>query len=135
MYRLKELMKFLIVGSLVNIIGYLLYILITQFGISPQISMTVVYFGGTFANFYAQRRWVFSQTKSTSPVLIRYVMTYLSGYCLNWSFLEIFVTQFGYSHEIVQGVSLVAIALYIFLMLKFCVFLKNSESSSASAQL
>ena len=84
--------------------------------------MTVLYLVGTSISFIGNRKWVFSHQGNAFSATIRYIAAYASGYLLNYSALFVFVDLLGYPHAYIQAVSIVMVAAYLFVILKFFVF-------------
>ena len=55
----NQLIRYSIVGITANIFGYAVYILLTVLGISPKISISVLYSALVIIGFFANRRFTF----------------------------------------------------------------------------
>lgn len=119
---LIQLVRFGALGVLTNVLGYLLYLGITYVGVGPKVAMTVLYCVGVCINFIGSRNWVFRSDAKTLGTSIRYVAAYAVGYVVNYGILVVFVDRLGYPHAYVQAASIVVVACYLFVVLKFLVF-------------
>jgi putative flippase GtrA len=61
---------------------------------------------------------------------VRYVISYAIGYLLNLSVLWLAVDYFGFPHQIVQGAMIFTLALMLFLLQKYWVFLERDNHAS-----
>lgn len=117
-----QLIRYLLVGIFGNFIGYLAYLLLTYLGIAPKIAMTVLYLCTAIVSFFGNSRLTFSYIGNKTRSVIRYLISYALGYLMNLAILTVGVDQLGYSHEAVQAIAIVAVAIFLFLILKFYVF-------------
>lgn len=110
-----------------NSAGYFLYFLITRLGIEPKIAMTFIYCAGVFLNFALSRKWVFEYRGGWGGTFGGYVFSYLFGYILNYGLLWLFVDKIGWNHLLVQAISIVVVAIVLFVSLRFFVFRHPAE--------
>jgi len=117
-----QFLKFALIGAISNLTGYLLYLLATFLGAAPKAAMTVLYLIGATAGFFANRKWTFSHGGLISSAMMRYAVSYLLGYLLNLSILIVFVDRAGFSHQAVQAVAIVVVAVFLFFLMNRFVF-------------
>lgn len=117
-----QLFRYAVVGSLTNITGYLVYLLLTTVGMTPKSSMTALYAIGAVIGFIGNRRFTFSDSGAVLGSGVRYAISHLIGYLLNFVLLLLFVDGFGYPHQFVQGIAILVVAGFLFLAFKFFVF-------------
>jgi putative flippase GtrA len=120
--------RFVIVGLASNIVLYLVYLLITTFGVRYKIAMTMLYVIGTLQTFALNARWTFKHTGHNKTPLVKYVLAYGACYLINISALILFVDRIGLPHQIVQGVMILIITVVMFLLQKFWVFTPSITS-------
>jgi len=118
----KEFMRYAVVGAVTNMIAFLLYVFITFLGVSPVLTISIVYPVHIGAAYYFNKKWSFNYHGRLSSSAIRYLVSYIGCYALNVVVLEFFSGYLGFSHLIVQAVAVVMIALVLFLAQKFWVF-------------
>lgn len=118
----KQLVKYAYVGIGVNLIGYLIYILVTCYWFTPRVAVSVLYCFGVVASFIGNKRLTFSYTGSFIGSLVRYMFVYLIGYFINLLILTVFVYSYGYPHQLVQVLAILIVAIYLFIAQKFFVF-------------
>lgn len=128
---LRQFFKYMLIGLLTNLSGYVLYLLMTHFWGMPKLTMTMLYSIGAAVGFFANRRFSFRHDGHVGKAGLRYLLAQLSGYLLNLLFLLIFVDWFGFPHQIVQAAAIVVVAIFLFLLARFFVF---SDRSGRSAQ-
>ena len=128
MLALKQLVKFALVGLFVNGCLYLAYLALTRFGMGHKLAMTLLYLAGIFSAFTFNRNWTFQHDGKASLSLLRYVFAYLCGYVLNLGVLIVLVDRHGLQHEYVQGVMILFLAVFFFLLQKFWIFRDQSST-------
>lgn len=117
-----QLIRYGVVGLSINLILYLAYILITRSGVDPKQAMTVMYVFGVGIGFFGHRKLTFVHNGNTSRTVFRFVLSHLAGFILNFLLLHIFVDHLGFSHQVVQAVSVLIVAVFLFIAFKFFVF-------------
>ncbi|MCM8855325.1 MAG: hypothetical protein LC541_09605, partial [Candidatus Thiodiazotropha sp.] len=61
--------------------------------------------------------------------LIRYVTIYLIGYVVSFSGLYIFADMLGFSHQLIQGLMIVLVAILLFTLQRVWVFNQSLDKS------
>ena len=122
----SQLFRYALVGLSSSLILYSLYLLITWLGVGHKTTMTLLYCLGTSLTFAFNKKWTFSHEGHISSTFIGYVSIYAMGYMLNFGALYLLVDKLGYSHELIQGVMVLLVALLLFLLQKKLVFNKNT---------
>ncbi|MCU1750415.1 GtrA family protein [Pseudomonas sp. 6D_7.1_Bac1] len=117
-----QLLKYAFVGLLSNACGYALYLLLTELGSTPKLTMTALYMAGALVGFFGNRRLTFSYQGGILGSGIRYILAHTVGYGINFCLLAVFVDHFGYAHQWVQAVAIFVVAGYLFVTLKLFVF-------------
>jgi putative flippase GtrA len=120
-----QILRYGLVGIFSNAAGYLVYLALTHYGLSPKISMSVLYCSVALASFIGNRKFTFFDNRKLFGPGLRFISAYFVGYCLNLTILIICVDQLGYPHYIVQACAVLSVAVYLFLSLKFFVFKSN----------
>lgn len=120
-WRIQSL-RFVIVGLASNLVLYLLYLALTAFWLGPKTAMTLLYLIGTLQTFIFNKRWTFSHHGAVSSSILRYFIAYGTCYFLNLALLYIFVDRIGWPHAIVQGITILMMAVLLFLAQKYWVF-------------
>ncbi len=126
---LAQLARYAFVGIVSNLAGYIVYLLLTYFGATPKITMTILYGIGATIGYMGNRNFTFSHKGSSLGSSIRYAIAHLFGYFINLVILIIFVDRLGYAHQWVQAVAIFVVAGFLFIAFKFFVF-KNMNSSN-----
>ena len=123
-----EFARFAIVGVVSNAALFLLYLLLTQFGVGPKLAASVTYAIGVLQTFAFNRSWSFRHAEAPAPALVRYVTAYALGYAVNIIGLHLLVDLGGFPHQWVQGVMIIAVAALLFTLQKFWVFPRTAGS-------
>lgn len=125
-----QLIRYGLVGIASNLSGYLLFLLITYWGVEPKKAMTLLYVVGASIGFFGNRQWTFAH-KGALPVSgARYFIAHLFGYMINFLILLTFVDRFGYSHQWVQAAAVFVVAGFLFMAFKYFVFPKAESCST-----
>lgn len=126
----SQLLRYAVVGIVTNLAGYLAYLALTSLGSAPKITMTVLYGVGAAIGFIGNRNLTFSYQGSFFGSGMRYLIVHCFGYCINFAILVLFVDRLGYAHEVVQGVAILVVAIFLFTAFKLFVFLDPDRSRS-----
>jgi len=122
-------LRYAFVGVFMNSLGYFLYFCATQLKVEPKVAMTLIYVFGVVLNFVLSRKWVFGHRGSWNTAFLGYVFVYLLGYVMNYGLLWFFVDHVGWNHLLVQALSIVVVAVFLFVSLRFFVFRNSDEAS------
>lgn len=122
MIRSKEFIRYVVVGAALNGFGFLLYALFTALGVSPVLTISIFYPIYIGLAFYLNKKWSFSHEGRISRTAIKYLIAYFGCYILNVVVLKFFNGYLGYSHLIVQAITIIVMALLLFLVQKYWVF-------------
>lgn len=124
-----QLLRYAIVGLLSNFLLYIIYIALTWAGMNYIVAMSILYISGTLITFKLNRNWTFRNNDVPLPQLIRYITTYTMGYLINFLILWAGVSQLNFPHQLVQAIAIIAVACFIFLVLKLWVFSENIKKT------
>lgn len=119
---IEQLFRYAIVGIATNAAGFLVYLLVTHFGVPPKAAMTVLYAVGATAGFFGNSKLTFSYKGGMVASGIRYFMTHFIGYLMNLTIFVVFVDKLGYPHQLVQAIAVFAVAAFLFVAFKLFVF-------------
>lgn len=119
---LQQLTRYGVVGLANNAFGFILYLVLTHYGVEPKLAMSVVYTIGTMVSFTGNRKWTFSHGESAIGSMLRYTVALLLGYLINLSMLAFFTDIMGFSHQWVQAAAIFVVAAFLFVAFKFFVF-------------
>jgi putative flippase GtrA len=121
---LFQLVRYGLVGALTNLAMYLLYLLITYFGVEPKQVMTGLYLLGALIGFVGHRNWTFTHEGALLGSGARYAIAHACGYLINYLLLAVFSDHFGYPHQWVQASAILIVALFLFVSFRLFVFPK-----------
>lgn len=121
------LIRYGLVGLVVNMLGYLVYLGVTWLGVSPKITVTLFYPVAVLSGYFLHARYSFGYQGKTRTGLVRYGLAHVVGYLTNIGLLFLFVDLFGYPHEAVQLVAIFIVAGQLFLIFRFFVFKTRSS--------
>ena len=127
---MKQLLRFAAVGVASNVIGYLLYLLITHFGAAPKLAMTVLYGVGAFMGFVGNQKYTFAHQGGLAATGWRYLMAHGLGYLINLTIQIIMVDHLGYAHQLAQAFGICVVAAFLFVVFKYFVFVNTVKTES-----
>lgn len=119
---LGELIRFGIVGVAHNLLGYLVYLLVTYLGTDPKIAVAVLYPLGTALSYFLNRRWTFDHKGHVGASVGRFIAMHAFGLAVNLLIIFIGVDLLAYPHQLVQLFAMGFLAVMFFLLSKFVVF-------------
>lgn len=117
-----QAIRFGVVGFTSNLVLYLLYLGLTGLGVGHKLALSLLYVVGVLQAFVFNKNWTFSHHGRLRATFVRYISLYAVGYLINLGVLIVMVDQYGYWHQWVQGVMILVLALFFFVMQKFWVF-------------
>ncbi len=125
----RQLYRYVLVGALTNLAGYLFYLLLTYCGLSPKLTITLIYTSAALVGFFANRRFTFQHDGRLLSSGFRYIIAQISGYLLNLLILVLLVDRFGVAHQIAQGVAIVVVATFLFVLSRYFVFTRGAPKA------
>lgn len=125
---LGQLARYGITGVSTNLLLYLAYIGLTRAGISHLWAMTMAYLTGIFVGFALNRSWTFMHRDAAFPAALRYLLSHLLGYCLNFIGLFVLVNTLEKPHASSQALMIILVAMCLFLIQRNWVFTNQTVS-------
>ena len=113
-----EVIRFGVIGFASNLLLYLVYLGLTKIGLRHKFAMSILYVVGVLQTFVFNNKWTFRHYGNQMVTFTRYISLYAFGYLINLAVLIVMVNQLGYSHERVQGVTVLVLALLLFVLQK-----------------
>jgi len=111
-----QALRYGIVGLTSNLVLYLLYLLLTNYGLDYKLTMSLLFACGTVQTFLLNKRWTFTHRGFYQSSFTKYLSTYGAVYLLNMMALLFFVDYLRLPHQIVQGVIVITLAVMLFLV-------------------
>jgi|TARA_B110000444_G_C18418621_1_gene401364 putative flippase GtrA len=119
----NQILQFGWIGLMTNIIGYLLFLFCTLYlKFSPYLVISFLYPLAITATYILNKKRTFKQAKEKKNQKILFIIIYLSGYLLNIIILYIATTIFFLSSYLAQGLAIIVLGIYLFLMQKKYVY-------------
>jgi len=119
---LRQFSSYVLIGVLINVLGYATYLALTYLWGAPKLTMTALYLLGASIGFLANRRITFQHDGGIGNAGVRYLLAQLAGYLLNLVLLLLFVDWFDFPHQIAQAIAIVVVAIFLFIVLRIFVF-------------
>jgi putative flippase GtrA len=126
---LGQVVRYSVVGVLNNMLGYLIYLLVTWLWLDPKLAVTLMYPIGAVTAYFGHARYSFAYIGANSHGIVRYTIAHLIGYGANIGMLYLFSDQLGYPHQIVQAVAILAVAGILYILFHYFVFPKHHQPS------
>jgi putative flippase GtrA len=123
----SQLIRYIIVGIVNNSITTLIYLVVTHFGVSPGLALTVLYGVTAVAGFYGNRRLTFHHTGRLSTSGGRYIVVYSLVFVFMQLALVVFYQWLGFPHQIVTIVTTCALIPVMFVAMKYFVFVERTS--------
>jgi|TARA_B110000483_G_C18085497_1_gene499797 putative flippase GtrA len=105
-----------------NVLGYMIYILLTYIGLKPEYAVSILYPLGAIFSFYGNIEFTFTYTGNPNMAKVKFILSHFGGYLVNIMILYIFVSQLMYPHELIQFFAICIVAIYLFFISKFFIF-------------
>lgn len=131
----SQLFSYGLVGVASNLSAYSLYLLITYFGGTPKITMSILYVATAIVSFIGNRNITFSHKGCLYKSGSRFFLAHCLGYLINLCMLYIMVDKFGYPHQGVQVLAIFVVAAFLFITFKFFVFTEPAIEDASSEDL
>ncbi len=119
---MSQLVRYGLVGMVINLAMYSVYLFITYLTLEPKTAMTLLYIIGASAGYNGHRKWSFSHGGGDAGTIIRYAAAHVSGFLLNLLILAVFVDRLGLPHQGVEAAAIITVAGFLFIAFKFFVF-------------
>jgi putative flippase GtrA len=117
-----QVVRYGVVGVLSNLLGYLIYLLVTWLWLDPKMAVTLLYPIGVVISYFGHARYSFAYTGRTAHGIVRYTIAHLVGYGVNISMLYLFSDQLAYPHPLIQAIAIFVVAGILFLLFRYYVF-------------
>ena len=123
MSYISQIIKYGSVGFVTNALGYMVYIVIANIiGVSPPVAAIISGFLVISLSFYLNKRFSFGNNSKSISMAVNYYILYVSAILFHSFIIFTFSNVFGFSHEIVAGISIILISCSLFLIQKFLLF-------------
>jgi putative flippase GtrA len=122
---LRQVVRYGVVGVLNNLLGYLIYLVITFFWLDPKVAVTLLYPVGAVTAYFGHLKYAFSYQGKGATASLRYVIAHLVGYCVNLLMLFILTDKLLFPHQAVQALAIFVVAGILFLLFRYFVFPKT----------
>ncbi len=130
---LKQLSRYVLVGLASNAAGYMVYLLVTYFGVAPKLAMSILYGFAATIGYVGNRNITFAHKGGLVGTGLRYAMSHFLGYLINLGILVYFVDHLGYAHQLVQAIAIFVVAGFLFVAFKLFVFPDRNASESGTS--
>ncbi|WP_076998634.1 GtrA family protein [Variovorax sp. KK3] len=118
----RQVVRYGVVGVLNNLLGYLIYLLVTWLWLDPKVAVTLMYPIGAVTAYFGHARYSFAYSGRTSHGLLRYAIAHVIGYGVNVGMLYVLSDRLGYPHQAVQAAAIVVVAGILYLLFRYFVF-------------
>lgn len=123
----SQLVRFILAGLISNGLSYLVFLLaIYVLGIGHKTAATLLFIVGMVTNYTVNKNWTFGLRGQHFTTLLKFFMTYITGYFLNIGMLSLFVDRLHYSAAWVQFFAIGVLVIYYFFLNKYFIFKHQS---------
>jgi putative flippase GtrA len=126
---LGQVGRYGVVGMLNNLLGYLIYLLVTWLWLDPKVAVTLMYPIGAATAYFGHAKYSFACSAHTAHGIARYAIAHLIGYGANIGMLYLFSDRLKYPHQLVQALAIVIVAGILYLLFRYFVFPNRSQPS------
>jgi putative flippase GtrA len=119
---LRQIIRYGVVGVFNNLLGYLIYLLITFYWLDPMVAVSLLYPVGVAIGYFGHSKYAFVYQGKNTRALVRYLTAHLISYGLNLLILYIFWEKLKFPHQIVQAAAIFIVAGVLFLLFRYFVF-------------
>lgn len=119
---LSQITRYGVVGLLNNLLGYLIYLVITWLWLDPKLAVTLLYPIGATTAYFGHAKYAFAYEGKATQGVLRYVAAHLTGYTINVLLLYVLTDKFGFAHQFVQILAILVVGGVLFLLLRYWVF-------------
>jgi putative flippase GtrA len=130
---LRQVARYGVVGVLNNLLGYLIYLVVTWLGLEPKLAVTLMYPIGATTAYFGHAKYSFGYEGRTSHGIARYVVAHMIGYGVNVALLHFLSDRLGYPHQLVQATSIFVVAGALFLLFRYFVFPSRTVANGRSS--
>ncbi len=131
----KQFIRYVVVGAVTNVSGYLLYLFVTSLGVSPILTISIFYPIYIGLAFYLHKSLSFRHKGQVAASALRYLAAYMGCYVLNVAMLAYFSNYLGFPHWAVQAGAVVSIALLLFVVQRYWVFRPAAPAATSERAL
>jgi len=126
---LTQVARYGVVGVLNNLLGYLIYLVVTWWWLDPKVAVTLLYPVGALTAYFGHAKYSFAYSGSTAHGVLRYVIAHLIGYSVNVLMLYILSDRLLFPHQIIQALAIVVVAGVLFFLFRYFVFPNRSTAT------
>jgi putative flippase GtrA len=126
---LGQITRYGVVGVLNNLLGYLIYLLVTWLWLDPKVAVTLMYPIAAVTAYFGHAKYSFAYKGRTWYGIARYGIAHLIGYGVNIAMLYVFSDRLQYPHQLVQAAAIFVVAGVLFILFRYFVFPNQSLPS------
>ena len=119
---LRQVIRYGLVGLLNNLLGYLIYLLLTFYWLDPMVAITLLYPVGVVTAYFGHSKYSFAYQGKNTHALVRYLIAHVIGYGVNLLMLYILWEKLKLPHQMVQATAIFVVAGILFLLNRYFVF-------------
>lgn len=123
---LQQIIRYGVVGVANNLLGYLIYLLVTWLWLEPKVAVSLFYPIAAFTAYFGHAKYSFSHDGHHEKIVPRYIIAHVIGYLSNMFLLYIFVDKLHFPHQLIQAIAIFVVAGILFLLFRFFVFSNKS---------
>ena len=122
--NLSLFIKYIQVGFFNNLLGYVIYLFGTSFGLHPIFMMTILFIVTTCFSYFFNKRYTFRIRGNDRKLFIKYLISLFSAYLIDFFLLYYFSVINTFPHQIIMLIATILVGIYSFLLSRYFVFKK-----------
>ena len=119
---LMQIIRYGVVGVANNLLGYLIYLLVTWLWLDPKVAVSLLYPIGAMTSYFAHTKYSFSHNGRHKDSIPRYIVAYVVGFLVNIFLLYVLVDKLFFPHQLIQALATIVVGGILFLLFKYFVF-------------
>jgi len=118
-----QFIRFIFTGFLSNAFAYVCFLIgVYIFGVGHKTAASILFLIGMSANYIINKNWTFNFYSNSISTMVKFLITYLLGYCFNMVILIIFVDKLDYPPAYVQFLAILMLVFYYYNLNKHFIF-------------
>ena len=130
---LRQVIRYGVVGVINNLLGYLIYLLITYYWLDPMVAVSLLYPVGVITGYFGHSKYAFAYQGKNTHALLRYLIAHLISYGVNLLLLYIFWEKLNFPHQLVQAAAIFIVAGVLFILFRYFVFPHSKKEQTSES--
>lgn len=120
-----QIIRYAVVGGFTNGLAFAAYLLLTAFRMEPELSAFMIYVLAALTGYLANYRWTFASNALHTQALPKFFGAHLTGAGCQFLIIAMLYRALHLPHQLAQLISLGAVSVILYILLKYIVFPAN----------